>query len=167
MTHSNAHSQLERWTARALEILMVAAIVVVSSLGMSAAQGAVIRPHHQVRAHLVVHVLHRRLDVRVPHRVLPRRRIPHQMVATDSNDPFVPPALMAAWTRVAICEEGGNWHVRGPRFSGGLGISNDNWVHFGGRQFAWNASTATPRQQVTVAMRIQRDPPDQDGCHSW
>jgi transglycosylase-like protein len=75
---------------------------------------------------------------------------------------------MMEWRRVAMCEEGGNWHVRGPLFSGGLGISDSNWVYFGGRQFASNASLATPVEQVIVAMRIQSNPPDQNGCTgSW
>jgi hypothetical protein len=74
---------------------------------------------------------------------------------------------MAKWSKVAICEEGGNWKIVGPRFSGGLGISNVNWDHYGGRQFAANAGLATPEQQVVIAMRIQRNPPDQFGCAAW
>lgn len=77
---------------------------------------------------------------------------------------LVNPEVMVKWQRVALCEEGGNWHVIGPRFSGGLGISNANWHIFGGDQFAHNAAFATPEEQVVVAMRIQREPPDQYGC---
>jgi hypothetical protein len=96
--------------------------------------------HHHVRHH---------------HR---RRHVHHRLVTA---------AEFAAWSRVAMCEEGGNWHVVGPVFSGGLGISNVNWGVFGGHQFSWNAGYASPDQQIVVAMRIQQDPPDQDGCASW
>jgi len=74
---------------------------------------------------------------------------------------------MAEWEKVAICEEGGNWAVRGSTYSGGLGISNVNWVAFGGTQFAANAADATPAEQVIIARRIQLNPPDQYGCASW
>jgi hypothetical protein len=57
--------------------------------------------------------------------------------------------------------------VRGSRYSGGLGISNVNWVAYGGTQFAANAADATPEEQVTIAERIQSSPPDQYGCASW
>jgi len=80
---------------------------------------------------------------------------------------LVSAAQMAAWTKVAICEEGGNWHVWGPVYSGGLGISNVNWIIYGGRQFASSAALATPEQQVAVAMRIQPYAPDQYGCANW
>ncbi len=79
----------------------------------------------------------------------------------------VTPAQRAAWDRVAMCEEGGNWQADGPRFSGGLGISRANWSGYGGRQYAPVASLATPDQQIMVAQRIQGYPPDQRGCSSW
>jgi hypothetical protein len=79
----------------------------------------------------------------------------------------VPSSTMAAWEKVAMCEEGGNWNVRGSVYSGGLGISNANWVAYGGTQYASNAADATPEEQVTVAERIQSNPPDQYGCASW
>jgi len=79
----------------------------------------------------------------------------------------VTPAQRAAWQRVAICEEGGNWQADGPRFSGGLGISRINWVAYGGLQYAPRGALATPDQQIMVAQRIQWNPPDQHGCHAW
>ncbi len=79
----------------------------------------------------------------------------------------VTPAQRAAWDRVAMCEEGGNWQANGPRFSGGLGITRANWSAYGGRQYAPVASLATPDQQIMVAQRIQGSPPDQRGCSSW
>lgn len=81
---------------------------------------------------------------------------------------------MQKWTKVSICEQGGRWHIQGPRFSGGLGISNHNWDFFGGREFAPNAGLATPEQQVVIAKRIQayggvpNYVPDQYECDgSW
>jgi len=73
------------------------------------------------------------------------------------------------WSRVAICEQSGNWHVLGSKYSGGLGISNVNWVAYGGRQFAWNAAYATPAEQIVVANRINAGygVPDQNGCADW
>jgi hypothetical protein len=78
--------------------------------------------------------------------------------------PSVSSAVYAAWSNVNMCEEGGDWYVQGSSFSGGLGISNANWVAFGGTEFAPDAGDATPTEQIIVAQRIQPDPPDQDGC---
>lgn len=79
----------------------------------------------------------------------------------------VTPYERAAWGRVAMCEEGGNWQADGPRFSGGLGITRANWSIYGGLQYASEAALATPDQQIMVAERIQAYPPDQHGCSSW
>ena len=79
----------------------------------------------------------------------------------------VTPYERAAWSRVAMCEEGGNWQADGSRFSGGLGITRANWSIFGGQQYASEAALATPDQQIMVAERIQSYPPDQHGCSSW
>lgn len=89
--------------------------------------------------------------------------VPPRPVVVDT----VTPAQRAAWDRVAMCEEGGNWTVDGGRFSGGLGITRANWVIFGGLQYAPRAALATPDQQIMVAERIQSNPPDQNGCASW
>ena len=79
----------------------------------------------------------------------------------------VTPGQRAAWNRVAVCEEGGNWQADGPRFSGGLGISRVNWSNYGGIRYASSAARATPDQQIMVAERIQSSPPDQHGCSNW
>jgi hypothetical protein len=79
----------------------------------------------------------------------------------------VTPAERAAWERVAMCEEGGNWAYAGSRFSGGIGISRANWVAYGGQEFAPVAAMATEDQQIMVAQRIQFSPPDQYGCRGW
>jgi hypothetical protein len=82
----------------------------------------------------------------------------------------VTPADVAAWTKVAICEEGGNWHVRGYKYSGGLGILNTNWTYYSrGMGFPASAADATPIQQIAVAKRINAGyaVPDQHGCAAW
>jgi hypothetical protein len=84
-------------------------------------------------------------------------------VVADTVTPF----QRAAWNRVAMCEEGGNWQADGSRFSGGLGITRANWSIYGGLQYASSAAQATPDEQIMVAERIQFSPPDQYGCSSW
>ena len=93
--------------------------------------------------------------------------------ATPTTAPLTPaqiaahqvtPAEFAAWSKVNICEEGGNWHIIGSVYSGGLGISNVNWVAYGGQYFAVNGGLATPYEQIVIAKRIQHNPPDQHGC---
>jgi hypothetical protein len=79
----------------------------------------------------------------------------------------VTPYERAAWERVAMCEEGGDWQSDTYRFSGGLGISRANWDGYGGLQYAPEGAEATPDEQIMVAERIQADPPDQDGCEGW
>lgn len=61
----------------------------------------------------------------------------------------------AVWDRLAQCETGGNWNMRGARYSGGLGFYNGTWDAFGGREFASNAGMATREQQITVAERVR------------
>jgi len=88
-------------------------------------------------------------------------------------EPVIPPAIMAKWAKVNICETGGNWHMRGPIYSGGLGILEVNWMAYGGWKFGAEYA-ATPAEQVFIAMKIQADNgyagyvPDQNGCgHGW
>jgi hypothetical protein len=69
-----------------------------------------------------------------------------------------------AWSKVNVCEEGGNWHVSGAKYSGGLGISETNWAAYGGQARYGSEATATPDQQIATAKRIQSYAPDQDGC---
>ena len=78
---------------------------------------------------------------------------------------------MAAWDRVNMCEEGGNWNVDGPVFAGGLGMSRANWAQFNTFGFPGNAAYATPYQQIRVAVAFAtyyygspNAAPDQDGC---
>jgi hypothetical protein len=93
--------------------------------------------------------------------------VPVVPVAPPAPADTVTPAQRAAWERVAMCEEGGNWHSDGSRFSGGLGITRTNWAEYGGLQYASEGALATPDQQIMVAERIQSYPPDQGGCRGW
>ncbi len=90
-------------------------------------------------------------------------------VAAPAGPPADPvtEAERSAWQRVAMCEEGGDWHASSSRFSGGLGITRANWDAYGGRQFAPEAALASEDQQIMVAERIQPTAPDQAGCHGW
>jgi hypothetical protein len=86
--------------------------------------------------------------------------------ATGPTD-TVSPYQRAAWERVSMCEEGGNWASDGSAFSGGLGISRANWDAFGGLEFAPEGAMATEDQQIMVAERIEPSPPDQYVCEGW
>jgi len=85
------------------------------------------------------------------------------------SEPVIPPAIMAKWSKVNICETGGNWHTRGLIYSGGLGILEVNWMAYGGWKFGAEYA-ATPAEQVYIAMKIQAAHgyagyvPDQYGC---
>ena len=85
------------------------------------------------------------------------------------TEPVIPPEIMAKWAKVNICETGGNWHTRGPIYSGGLGILEVNWMAYGGWKFGAEYA-ATPAEQVYIAMKIQAAHgyagyvPDQYGC---
>ena len=91
---------------------------------------------------------------------------------TYSTATTVPPAApstgltsdaVAAWTRVAICEEGG-WgqHTFGGGYVGDLGITTSNWYANGG------GADLSPAAQVAVAQRISGGyVPDEYGCSGW
>jgi hypothetical protein len=96
----------------------------------------------------------------------------HTPLATSRVAPrgHVSPAVMRAWFKVARCETGGDWTLSGPVYSGALGISDANWIKYGGLRFARNAGAATPTEQVIIARRIEGSNyvPDQRGCDgSW
>lgn len=88
-------------------------------------------------------------------------------------DPLAAAMRMAKWQKVAICETGGNWQMRGSRYSGGIGIRNDVWLEYGGADFAPDAGLATPEQQIIVGSRIWARNgtlnyiPDQRSCAAW
>ncbi|MFJ5927497.1 transglycosylase family protein [Kitasatospora sp. NPDC092948] len=64
-------------------------------------------------------------------------------------------APSAVWDRVAECESGGNWSLdSGDGVYGGLQITAQRWVDYGGTQYAALPSDATRSQQIAVAERI-------------
>ena len=108
---------------------------------------------------------------------------PHTHASAPSTtvpQPLVPAAIMAQWETVAHCEQGSHtigdssWSVIGSTWSGGLSISNHNWLAYGGTEYASNPGLATPEEQVLIAQRIQTAGgydgyvPDQNGrCANW
>lgn len=68
----------------------------------------------------------------------------------------------AAWTKVAVCEEGGWVGSAGYNYPDSLGINRTNWFHYGG------GSDVSPAAQIAVADRMVADLgisiPDQNGC---
>ena len=100
-------------------------------------------------------------------------------VAQAEPTPTVSGEVFAKWSKVAQCETNRNWGRKfwGPlAYSGGLGIQNRNWLHFGGYEDfgAPTAGHASPVEQVIIARRIQAAAgvpnfvPDQDGrCRGW
>ncbi|MET9295615.1 transglycosylase family protein [Streptomyces sp. NPDC003077] len=59
------------------------------------------------------------------------------------------------WTRLAVCESGGRWHIdTGNGFSGGLQFSHSTWRAFGGGAYARRAAHATRSQQIRIAERV-------------
>ena len=86
------------------------------------------------------------------------------------NVGLVPRSVVLKWEKVAVCETGYNWTLIGSLYSGGLGITNTNWIAYGGRQFANNAADASIEEQIYIATKINSSGyvPDQYGCgHGW
>jgi hypothetical protein len=109
----------------------------------------------------------------VPTTTIETKELTRQAVSELLPPPAIPAGVtqedMIKWQKVAICEQGGNWRVQGPIFSGGLGFRNYVWLAYGGGQYAPNAGLATPQQQVAIAKKINGNyVPDQNGCSgSW
>jgi hypothetical protein len=82
----------------------------------------------------------------------------------------VSPRMMRAASRVASCEEGGNWHFAGSSFDGGIGWTPENWWHF--RKPSWPRfmHDAPPHMQANALFRFvwhyQMALPDQNGSCS-
>ena len=88
--------------------------------------------------------------------------------------PLVSALDMQKWSKVNICETGGNWHTKGNLYQGGLGILLNNWYEYGGFKLFGPEWSANPEQQVYIAKKIQVAAgfglyvPDQYGCgHGW
>lgn len=86
---------------------------------------------------------------------------------TETKGPVSASLLLAEWTRVADCEEGGWVGWSGPAYPDSVGIDAANWVAYGG------GTDESPMAQIAVARRITAaigEPnwvPDQDGCAPW
>ncbi|TWV36487.1 LysM peptidoglycan-binding domain-containing protein, partial [Streptomyces misionensis] len=62
------------------------------------------------------------------------------------------------WDKVAGCESGGSWSAdTGNGYYGGLQISQDDWIHYGGTRYASSADQASRSQQIAVAEKILAD----------
>ena len=87
---------------------------------------------------------------------------------TASPAPSLTDDVYAAWSRVAVCEEGGWIGYAGPSYPDSLGISAAAWSTYGG------GSDESPADQIRVAQAIEAAAgtpgyvPDQSGfCASW
>lgn len=58
------------------------------------------------------------------------------------------------YDRLANCETRGNWHMKGNRYSGGVGFYNPTWTQFHLPGMPANAGDATKAQQIVVAERV-------------
>jgi len=95
----------------------------------------------------------------------------HKTVVHHHTVVVAKPALsavtIAAWQRVAQCEEGGNWKYFSYWYPNGLGIDRPNWIQFGGSL----VKPSSMIEQIKVAQRFIKYygmvVPDQYGCHSW
>lgn len=86
----------------------------------------------------------------------PSTTIPNQTVTTNSYQ-----YEYIAWSKVAVCEEGGWVGSSGYAYPDSLGINRTNWFANGGM------SDVSPAAQIAVAERIQTQPPDQSSCAPW
>jgi hypothetical protein len=82
----------------------------------------------------------------IPHiKIFHRSTTHHRFVA---HPPLVSDAIMQKASRVDVCEESGNWHVRGWTYSGGLGWMNGLWSMWKAKSFPASMADATPAQQA-------------------
>jgi len=108
---------------------------------------------------------------RLPHvaALAPRERLAreaHAALASMARRLHVTPStLRQQWQHVAQCEVAGNWHMKGPIYSG-IGFLNSTWAGYGGKHFAPIAGEATIEEQILVGMHVTGGyVPDQDGCN--
>jgi Transglycosylase-like domain len=145
-----------RQSARAVAAFAVTAVLgTVGALGgMAAASDTPQRPHALRRAPVAIEpsllsasaAVQARDQLRYSVAVLEQASA-QQAVQQVSHD--------SIWDRIAACETQGNWSMRGPSFSGGVGFANSTWSSFGGTEFAANAGEATREQQIVVAERVR------------
>ena len=145
-----------RQVTRAVAAFAVSAVLgTIGALGgMAAASDEPQRQHALPRAHVAIEpslvsaseAVQARAEQRYSVAVL-ERRAAQQAAEKASRD--------SIWDRIAACETQGNWSMRGPSFSGGVGFANSTWSSFGGTEFAPNAGQATREQQIIVAERVR------------
>jgi hypothetical protein len=109
--------------------------------------------------------------VRLPHiaAMSPQARLAREahvtLVRMAHRLHVTPTALRQQWQHVAQCEVAGNWHMRGPIYSG-IGFLNSTWAGYGGKHFARIAGEATIEEQILVGMHVTGGwVPDQYGCN--
>ncbi len=94
---------------------------------------------------------------------------PHRHVRTHGHRQLfgVSPRMMTEASRVARCEEGGNWHFAGTTFDGGIGWTLANWAHFRKPTWPRYMHDAPPHMQANALFRFVWHfgiaLPDQDG----
>ena len=110
--------------------LLVVLVLSLSIFVVPSSAGAAPKHHHPVAIHQVVH---------------------KPVIAPK---PLVSPTQMKNWSWVGHCETNDNWTLHGYTYSGALGITNANWIWFGGGRFAQNAGDATPEEQAYIAQKI-------------
>ncbi|MEW2116847.1 transglycosylase family protein [Streptomyces sp. NPDC005474] len=70
----------------------------------------------------------------------------------------------ATWDRVAECESVGSWSANdGNGYYGGLQLTQDDWVKYGGLAYAPSADQASRSQQIAVGEKILAD----QGAGAW
>jgi hypothetical protein len=153
--HAPARDWL-RWTAIAIEVALVT-IVAATILAVTPAR----YPAHTHPPASTATGGHRATSRRRDHVAPTATRTPTAGRGPGVPAPGVHAGLIAQWTRVAVCEEGGWVGASGPAFPDSLGITAANWRAYGG------TTDVSPAAQVAVAERIQSQVPDQEGCAPW
>ena len=72
-----------------------------------------------------------------------------------------------AWTKVAVCEEGGWIGYAGPAYPDSLGIDAQNWYANGGGNDVSPAAQIAVAERLTASLGMSGWVPDQNGCASW
>ncbi len=75
-------------------------------------------------------------------------------------------ATVSTWQKVAGCETGARWGSAADGFHGGLALTQDVWLTYGGAAYAGSADLADRDQQIAVAQRLldARGPGYWTGC---
>jgi uncharacterized protein YabE (DUF348 family) len=58
------------------------------------------------------------------------------------------------WDKIAQCESGGNWAIKG-KYYGGLQFSISTWTAYGGTQYASRPDLATREEQIAIATKMR------------